>query len=187
MGRLSTISDAAVFDAVGVQISTFGSLKIQDVVSSTGVSIGSLYHRYGSREALLAQAWLDAVISFQSRFISALEGGGEDAGELAAMATPRFCRSDPCRARLLIGCRREELFSSDTPEEYREKLRAANARTLTSIKNFAAQNDHSVEACMMGLVAYPLGAVKLFLPDKKVPKRVDDYVAAAFQSAVRVK
>lgn len=187
MGRLSTINDAVVFNAVGTQIAAFGTLKLQDVVSSTGVSIGSLYHRYGSREGLLAQAWLDAVLSFQARFLAELESGGRKAGERAAMATPRFCREEPERARLLICCRREELFSERTPEEMKAELEAANKYTFACLDQFAKNNNYAADACQLGLIAYPLAAVRQYLPDREVPKRVDDYVVAAFRSAIRLK
>ncbi len=183
---MSTVDDAIVFDAVGRKIAESGSVVLQDVVAETGVSVGSLYHRYGSREGLLARAWLDAVLAFQTRFIAALESGEPDAGERAAVATPQFCRDEPARARLLICGRKEELLSAGSPLVIKIEVARANKIAAKSMAQFAKANRIPIDACRLGLVAFPLGAVRMYLPDQKVPKKVDAYVAAAFRSAVRV-
>lgn len=187
MGRVSTIDDSGVFGAVGTQIARTGAVTLQDVVSLTGVSVGSLYHRYGSREGLLARAWLDAVKAFQTRFLAELGSGTADAGERAAMATPRFCREEPLRARILVCCRREELLSKTTPPMLRAEIEAINTGVTTALTRFAANHGILPEACRLGLVAYPLGAVRMYLPDRDVPDRIDAYVAAAFRSAISIR
>jgi AcrR family transcriptional regulator len=184
MGRLSTIDDGRVFSAVGSQLAGAGSLTLQDVVAQTGVSIGSLYHRYRSREELLARTWLDAVIAFQEKFLAALESDAADAGEQAAMAVPRFCRAEPQRARVLISCRRQEFLSDGTSDNLKKQIASINENAAKSLSKFARSRKLSVEACRLGLVAYPLGAVRLYLPDRKIPKRLDAYVAAAYLSAI---
>lgn len=186
MGRISKVDDSSVYDAVGMHLAAYGSVKLQDVVETTGVSIGSLYHRYGSREALLARAWLDAVLAFQARFLGELERDTPDAGECTAIATPRFCREEPARARLLICCRREQLMPDQAPTALRAELDAANKATYSRIAKFAEKNGYGLDACHLGLVAYPVGAVRLYLPKRAVPEIVDDHVAAAFRSAVNL-
>lgn len=183
MGRMSMIEDAAVFDAVGQQLTRHGSVKLQDIVSRTGISVGSLYHRYGSREILLARSWIDAVSKFQNRFLTELESGLNDAGERAAMTTPQFCREYPERARILVCCRREEFLSNDIPEELQKSISEINARAVGSVTRFARKNDLSLQSCQLGMVAYPLGAVRLYLPNKKVPPSIDKHVAAAYRAA----
>lgn len=187
MGRLSTIDDAAIFEAVGVHVAKHGSIKLADIVAATGVSVGSLYHRYSSREELLARAWADAVFAFHECIAEALDSVADNAGEEAAMATPRFCRSQPHRARLLVCCRSEEFLSDASPSTIADEIDAANKRIAQKVAAFARRHGHSLEACRLGMVAYPLGAVRLYLPDRPVPKSVDDFVAAAWRSAVELK
>ncbi|MCA3734974.1 MAG: hypothetical protein INE97_06490 [Phenylobacterium sp.] len=55
-----------------------------------GLSTGSLYHRFGSREGLLGETWLNALLAFQPVFVQALKTPSA-VGEIAAV-TPRFCR-----------------------------------------------------------------------------------------------
>jgi AcrR family transcriptional regulator len=185
MGRLSTVDDARVFAAVARQMSSAGATTLHALVAETGVSVGSLYHRYGSREGLLARAWLDAVRAFQGRVLAELESGSADAGERAALATPRFCRAEPDRAALLACCRRSEFIGADTPAELRAEIEGVNVAAAAAVARFAKANGHSLDAVRMALVAIPLGAVRLYLPDKTVPRAVDDYVRVAYRAVIR--
>jgi len=184
MGRKSILNEAEIFDAVGRLVARDGSLTLRDVVAETGVSIGSLYHRYQSRENLLALTWLDAVEVFQVEFLEALESGDEDAGEQAAMATPRFCRANPERARVLACCRREELVRENLSQKIGQRIENANAEVTQKVFQFAKSNSYSIDACRLGLVAFPLAAVQSYLPNAMIPDHVDAYVAVAFRSAV---
>ncbi len=186
MGRLSTIDDSSVFAAVGASLTTRGAVTLQTIVEDTGVSIGSLYHRYGSREEMMARAWLDAVKAFQKNFLEELESGGEDAGERAALATPRFCRKERGRAVVLYCCRPSEFLSKETPKALTAEIAGVNEQAKKALRRFALRNGYSLEACRMGLVAFPLGAVRLYLPTRPVPARVDDYVAAACRTALKL-
>jgi len=178
MGRMSTISEPQVFGLVGEHLAKYGSITLRDIVKGTGVSVGSLYHRYGSREELLACA-ARSGLSRQNR-------GAANEGERAAMATPRFCRDNPERARILVCCRREELISDTLPEPLTVQIQDINTDAAKRIKRFAKLQNYSLEACMFGLVAFPLGAVRLYLPNQKIPMSVDSYVKNAYLSAVRL-
>jgi len=181
---MSTIQDEQVFAAVGRQLSEDGTMTLQKMVADTGVSIGSLYHRYGSREGLLALAWLDAVQTFQQMFLSAIESPDENAGERAALATPQFCRAHRQRANILVCCRSSEFISKNTPVTYRTQMRTINMKAKAAVQDYAARTGYSLEACRLGLVAFPLGAVRVYLPGRPVPHGVDDYISAAFRAVV---
>jgi AcrR family transcriptional regulator len=187
MGRTSTVEDEVVFDAVGSLLAARGSVTLQSIVTLTGVSIGSLYHRYGSREGLLASAWLDAVTAFQAQFLAALRSGGADAGEQAALATPRFCRSERSRAIILACCRQSEFLFDDTPQDLRDKIAEVNKAAAEAVQRFAKSSGYSLEACRMALVAFPMGAVRVYLPSRPVPASADAYVSAAYRAAISAK
>ena len=185
MGRMSTIDDVSVYAAVGRQLSQNGTMTLQGVVAETCVSVGSLYHRFGSREGLLAQTWLDAVRAFQNWFLTAIESENEDAGECAALATPRFCRAESERAVILACCRRSEFFSDEVSSSMKAEIRNVNEKAIAAVRSYANRTGYSLLACRLGLVAFPLGAVRLYLPDRPVPRKVDTYVAEAFRSVIR--
>lgn len=186
MGRLSIIRDETVFAAVGAQLAGKGAVTLQSLGAETGVSIGSLYHRYGSREGLLAHAWLDSVSAFQARFLAALDCGEEQAGLKAALATPQFCREERARAIILCCCRQADFVTSATSPDLLEDLRTVNAAAGAALKAFAGQSGHSLTACRMGMIAFPLGAVRLYLPEQAVPTEVDSYIEAGFRAAMGV-
>ena len=187
MGRMSIISDSDVFAAVGLQLASDGGATLQSIVASTGVSIGSLYHRYGSREGLLAETWLDAVKTFHGKFLKALESGENNAGELAALATPSFCREEHARAVVLSCCRQSEFLSDDTPARLRNEISTVNDNAAAAIRRYARRNNASLDACRLAMVAFPLGAVRLYLPNRPVPKAVDQYVSAAYRATMKSK
>ncbi len=187
MGRQSTYENQDIYSAVGQHLSKFGSIKLQDIVKYTGISIGSLYHKYGSREVLLARAWLDAVTAFQGRFIGALESQHPNAGELAAQVTPQFCREEKHRALILVCCRRAELISDSLHAPLQKEILNINLKAQESLMLFAKNRGYSLEACKLGLIAFPLGAVRVYLPHHDVPEHVDNFVANAFNAAIKTK
>jgi AcrR family transcriptional regulator len=186
MGRPSTFEDIEVFAAVGARLARAGKVTFPDLVADTGLSVGSLYHRFASREALLAEAWLDSLAAFHALFIAALKSGDDAAaGERAALATPHFCRAERGRALVLQCCRVSELVSPDTPRAFRKKISAANAAATGALRDYSKRSGISLEALRYGVVAFPLGAVRLYLPARTVPKSVDGFVAAAYRAAAK--
>ncbi len=184
MGRKSTLSEAKVFAAVSEQMNAGGALNIQALVRHSGVSVGSLYHRFESREGLLAETWLDALQTFQAQFLAAITSQSRDSGLDAALATPRFCRLHPQRAALLACCRASEFMSSNTPPAISEQIRRCNQVVEEAVGRYATANALSLQACYLGMVAFPLGAVRTYLPSRPVPVNIDNYVAAAFKAVV---
>ncbi|MFK8014082.1 MAG: TetR family transcriptional regulator [Gammaproteobacteria bacterium] len=186
MGRTSTIDETAVFAAVGQALSSAGSVTLQSVVAATGVSIGSLYHRYESREGLLAATWLDAVSAFQVAFNTAWEHPVERAGEEAALTTPRFCRAERARAIVLSCCRQSEFLSSSTPEALRQQIATVNDDGANALRRFARSSGLGIELCRHAIVGVPLGIVRAYLPSRPVPARADDYVRKAYRALTEV-
>jgi AcrR family transcriptional regulator len=184
MGRKSTFTDSAIFAAVGTEIALNGTLTLQTLSARTGVSIGSLYHRFEGREALLAAAWLNAVERFQRRFLEALAGGDLAAGREAALETPRFCRAEPEAAIILACCRQAEFLWPETPPALASRIAHVNEGTALEIHEFAERVERPVLSCHLALVAYPLAAVKLFLPQMAVPESLDAEIARAYDAAM---
>ena len=156
-----------------------GTVSMGVLLDRAGISSGSLYHRFGSREGVLASAWLDAVQAFQAKFLKALQSGLPTAGEDAAVATPKFCRTDRDRALILMSCRQSEFLGQGTPEPLRTRIRDVNAVTMSAVEAFSSARGIDIETCRMALIGIPLGAVRLYLPHRPVPRRLDDMVRTA--------
>ena len=185
MGRKSSFNDRQIYAALGRQLAELGQATIADIRDATGVATGSLYHRFGSREGLMASAWLDTVAAFQGRFIAALGGEGIEAGVEAALETPRFCRAEPDLALLLVCCRPSEFLTENVPAEYAQRVAGVNRRVATALSEYARRIGRPLLACRLALVGYPLGAVRLFLPRQKVPIEVDDLIRKAVEATLR--
>lgn len=89
----------AVFVECGVEASS-----IDEVRRRSGASVGSLYHRFGSKEGIAAAVYLDALADYQAGFVAALDRAGDAAdGVRSAVRTHlRWVRSNPDRAQFLL-------------------------------------------------------------------------------------
>ncbi|MEM9383453.1 MAG: hypothetical protein AAGA68_00200 [Pseudomonadota bacterium] len=185
MGRKSTLDEAAVFRFVGATLAKAGAVTLQGVVEGTGFSMGSLYHRYRSREGLLAHTWLDALEAFQNQFAALIEHGGVEAGARAAALTPVFCRQHPARGVVLACCRASEFVGDKTPPALRERIDLANRRGAGALKRFSQRTQVDLITCQLAVVGMPLGAVRLFLPAQPVPLALDERVQTAYQALMQ--
>jgi AcrR family transcriptional regulator len=80
---------------------------------------GSFYHRFASRDVLLGELWLRAVLDFQAGVGKALDAGD---GLAAALHTPAWARKHLDKARLLLLYDRSDFVQGDWPEELRERV-----------------------------------------------------------------
>ena len=187
MGRPSSFLDETVFAAVANCLVEQGEVRLQAVTATAGVSTGSIYHRFGSREGLMAAAWLDAVQAFQERFLVALAAGSREAGVAAALATPAFCREDVARALILTTGRRSEMMSDKAPPEMQARLDQLNGQARAGLEAFARDLEVPLERVRLALIGIPLGAVRLYLPDKAVPESVDADISAAVSALLAAR
>ena len=49
------------------------AVTVASVTQHLGAPIGSFYHRFASRDVLLAELWLTTVLAFQEGFVAAIE------------------------------------------------------------------------------------------------------------------
>src|ERR687897_2072654 len=76
-----------------------GSATVEAIAGESGAPTGSIYHRFGSRDELLARLWLRAVYRSQASFLAALEQEDpQDATLAAAMSIIDFCETEPADA-----------------------------------------------------------------------------------------
>lgn len=184
MGRKSGVDEQAVYRVVAGELARSGRFTIETLTTATGISMGSIYHRFGSREGLMAETWLEAVSQFQRQFIAALAPGTRAAGLDAAMSIPRFCRANRDQAIILACCRQSEFVGETTPASLRQRIDTANDEASIAIRRFAKAVGRPVLACRLALVAYPLGAVRLYLPHSAVPRTLDDEIVKAVGAAL---
>jgi hypothetical protein len=77
------------------------------------------------------------------------------------------------KAMLLACCRQAEFLGEATPAELRARIASVNDEVAAAVRQFARVIDRPLLACRLALIAYPLGAVRLYLPASPIPKELD--------------
>lgn len=114
------------------------TVTIRAISAAVGVSNGALYHSFGSRAGLLAQAWLRAGRRFleaQTAVVDAALAAPGRAAAIEAVAaaadTPAaFAEQHPDSCRLLLTVPRDELLDPGLPNEIHTEIRELESRLI---------------------------------------------------------
>jgi AcrR family transcriptional regulator len=185
MGRNAQFKNEEFVDAALKIAADHGpaAVTIAAVAKEVGAPVGSVYHRFLSRDVLLAEVWLRVVLSFQEAFLAALEEGE---GLEAALHSPRWVRQHTAEARILLLYRREELVAGAWPEELKERALAIKHRLDGGIRNYAARTfgkagRDEINRTVFALIDVPYAAVlRSIRLRKKPPQSVDDYIMQTY-------
>jgi AcrR family transcriptional regulator len=172
MGRPVLHSASKILDGTrtlvlddGVAAATIGA-----IAAASGAPSGSIYHRFGSRDALMAELWIRAVRRSQDIFLAAL--GSADQPVAAAVAAGLsifdFAAAAPEDARLLVSARRDDLVRAGLPPGLTRRLRELNQPLERAIGRLAREVYGADTAAARQLVALaavdvPYGAVRRYL------------------------
>lgn len=128
-----------------------------EVAARLGRPTGSLYHRFASRDHLLAETWLDAVASFHAGYLRALNA---DDVPRAARHVVAWSRQQPSRAALLTAFRRSDLLGSSWPPEVADRVLAVSAELDGAMSSCARRLDVPAALLMAAAVDLPYGVVR---------------------------
>lgn len=137
--------------------------------------VGSIYHRYPSRDLLLADLWLEAVESFQPVFLNHLHGADPvEAGIAGVRFACRWVHEHREEARLLLLHRREHLIQGEWPEQYRRRatrLQQDAARGMRAYcrRLYGASSARHLRRVRFALVDLPQAALKPLIEAGGVP------------------
>jgi AcrR family transcriptional regulator len=145
------------------------SATMEAIAQVSGAPTGSLYHRFGSRDQLLARLWVRAVQRSQASFIGALQK--EDAREAAragALSILDFCDEYPADAQLLVAFRREDLIRSVPEGPLADELAELNDPVSRAIGDLARRlygrkSRAAIERTLLATFDLPYGAVRRHL------------------------
>lgn len=157
------------------------------IADSLGAPTGSIYHRFRSKDVLLAELWLQTVEGFQVAFQAALAGPDpREAGLEAALYTVHWVRAHPVPARLLLLHHRDDFVSGDWPPEVVERAAALKAGGDSAMRSFTRRALGSTSAAArrrarFAVVELPVAAVRAHLrAGESPPPIVDELVAEAY-------
>lgn len=162
------------------------------IAEELGAPTGSIYHRFPSRDALLAEVWLGAAEAFQHAFGACLEGKQPwNAGIAAALSVLARVQAHPLEARILLLHRREDFVAGAWPEAIVERAARLKQRADGGLAAFAMRllgraDVRTVRGVRLALVDVPLAAVMPHLrAGEALPPGLDALVRAAVVAVLR--
>lgn len=191
MPRPARFTDDDVLDAALTCAARDGhATTVADVAAELDGPVGSIYHRFASREALLVRLWLRSVGRFQAGLFE-LAGDPDPHRALVQMAlhVPRYCRDRPDEARALTLYRQDRL-QADGPVDLREDVAAVNTRLEDVTRRLTRRRYHTADKthllCVLTATRLsPYGLVRPYLGGP-VPAFLDDAVAASSDAILRL-
>jgi AcrR family transcriptional regulator len=164
-----------------------GAATMAAIAEAVGAPIGSLYHRFASRELLLARLWIRTIRRFQDGFLKALADDDLDAAAVgAALHGVRWARDHVEEARVLLLYRREDL-AARWPAELGEDLAVLNKGVETAIRDHAhrrygSDDPELLQRLTFALADLPYAAMRRFIAaGESPPASIDDLVVTACQ------
>ena len=145
------------------------SATIEAIADASGAPTGSIYHRFGSRDELIAKLWIRAVHRSQASFLAALERDGpREAALAAALSIVDFCEDHPADAQLLVGFRREDLISAIPEGPLADELAVLNRpveRALVQLARrlYGRRSRAALDRTLLAVFDLPYGAARRHL------------------------
>jgi len=185
MGRPAKFNTEQILDATAQLVAEGGPrlATVAGIAERLGAPTGSIYHRFNSRDLLLARLWIRTVRRSQEGFVAALsQDDVEKAALHAALHVPRWSRSNLDDACVLVLYRREQL-AEQWPEELGAELATLNDAIKAGVRGFVRRRFGSVTKANLDVTSFalldvPYAAVRRYLINSSPPPpSVDDLIA----------
>jgi AcrR family transcriptional regulator len=173
----TTVLDAAarLFDARG-----FAAVSIGDLTAASGVSNGSIYHHFGSKDGVLAEVVAGALEGYHQTLLATLAEHPHDGpgGVRAAVAHElRWFVDHPREARLVLA-HRDAVAATG-------RLRAPNRAVLTAVGAWAREAiDPNIDINVLHAVVFsPARSIGALWATKRIKNDPTAYAAALGDAA----
>lgn len=167
------------------------AVTVAALARELGAPVGSIYHRYRSREELLAELWMEVVEGFQSGFVASLAGADDvDGAVAAAMFMAAWARKHPLESRLLLLHRRQDFFAGEWPADLVDRAAALEPQIGSALRAYARRAFGRADPETMARLRYalldaPFGGIKPYVQARKpLPPIVDDLVATTARAVL---
>jgi AcrR family transcriptional regulator len=163
------------------------AVTVGSVTQHLGAPIGSFYHRFASRDVLLAELWLTTVLAFQEGFVAAIEAGD---GLAAALHTPHWARANLEAACFLLLHHRDDFVRGEWPDSLKLRVAGQARQVKSCVKRFARANFNSTDSrhlrrASFVLLEVPLAAVRPHLRRaERPPAIVDELIRTTYAAIV---
>ena len=167
--------------------------SVAAIAQSSGAPAGTLYHRFGNRDGIVAAAWLRALERFQARALAAgSEAPGEALGAATAMAVAAisFARELPQDARLLLTIRPTDLLDGEPEPSFQQTLAAMNAPLAVRVHELAerlygCRDQRQIDAVNRAVADLPYAVVRRHAHDEPMPSWLEADVAASARAILQ--
>ncbi len=186
MGRPAKFDADQILDAArDAVVEHWRSTTIAHVADRVGAPVGSIYHRFASRDVLFGQLWARSIRRFHQGLLVAADIEDPHAS-LAAMArhVPLFCRSNPGDAKAMTLYRLPDLLQK-VPTDLQPELRAINDDVNTALQHvterrYGQLTDHHYRLSLIATRQCPYGLIRPMIGGA-IPAEFDTICAAATQ------
>lgn len=194
MGRAAKYSDQQILDAALELVAEDGAhaANVVAIAKRLGAPSGSIYHRFTSRDLILATLWIRTVKRFQAGFLDALaQHDTRHAARLAVMHVLGWTDAHRSEARILAMYRRKDLIAL-RPDDLGEDLSSLNDGVKDAVKMFARSHFGVADAetlgrVQLGLIEIPYAAVRQTLRGDRVPSWLNETVIAASMAVLEAR
>lgn len=150
----------------------------------TGAPSGSIYHRFPTRDDLVAAAWLRAQDRFLAEFLVALDGpAAVEAGVVAAVRVFTWSAANRADALLLLRFALRDLVRGDVSPALAERAATNRGRVAAAVRGYARRTGRPVEDVTLALVDLPYATTRRVLRDDAADARVIAATTAALERA----
>lgn len=192
MARLAKFDHDQILDATARLAAHSGPAQVTmaRIAEAIGAPTGSIYHRFASRDVLLAEVWLRTAQAFQDEFGARLAGANAwQAGLDAALFVPARVRRKPEEARLLLLHRRSDFLSSGWPPELAERAAQLERQVDAALRGFSKRllqrsDAEARRTVRFALVDAPMAAVLPHLRAQEPPPPLVDALIRSTYEAV---
>lgn len=176
MVRLAKYNEDSFIESA-IQIAAqcgIGAVSMASIASNAGAPIGSLYHRFDSRNIVLTRAWLRVRADFRDQVVCHWASGDT---WLAVEALVQWCRTKPVYARFMLQSDEAPDFG-ELPAPLRAELEADQAELDDAFTRceqaLHSRADHPGHVLRFILIGAPVAIVKPFLSqDLPIPPSVN--------------
>jgi AcrR family transcriptional regulator len=191
VARPAKFTDDDLLDAARESVFTHGpSATIGQIAATAGAPVGSIYHRFGSREELLIRLWIRGIRRFQSELLQLRET--PDAGhalEAAAIHVPRYCREHPAEANVLTLYRQPTLISS-APEALRDTVEHLNDDVFDAMAHLTSRfygraTRHRLQIVRTACQQSPYGLVRPYIGRRDSTTAIPTWLENAVRASTR--
>lgn len=183
----------AILDAARALVLGEGprAASVAAIAKVSGAPAGTLYHRFGNRNGVLAAAWLRALERFQSRAMAASGADALEAAVAMGVAAVGFAREVPEDARLLLTLRPRDLLDGAPDAEFTATLAAMNAPLMARLRELARgiygdDDARTMDAMSRAVVDLPYAVVRRYANDAELPPWVEEDLADAIRKLLTV-